>query len=82
LLLLGICLKIGFGSSIDIMSDKSPWHEENQERLARLKAENEKLFLQWNWYCREVLNLNPSTVPIIYLERWLKLPPAHREMGY
>lgn len=64
------------------MPDKPPWFEQMQDHLDYLRATDEKTFLQWNWYCREMLNLDPNVVPITYLENWLKLPPSRREMGY
>jgi hypothetical protein len=62
--------------------DQSPWYEEMQEFLADLEAINPKAFLQWTWYCRNSLNLDPKIVPPTYLKTWLKLPPCRREMGY
>jgi len=64
------------------MPDKPPWDEQMQECLKHLRARDEKLFLQWTWYCREMRNLDPNVVPIAYLEKWLELPPSRREMGY
>lgn len=45
---------------------------ETQERLASLKVSDPKKFLEWNWYCTEMLGLNPNRAPYWYLDQWLQ----------
>ncbi len=58
-----------------------PWYEETRDDLDYLKAIDEKLYMEWIWYCRETLNCDPNTLPRMYLNTWMASTVWRRDMG-